>query len=58
MDQIEYTMNDVAQLLKVRPDFALALENVVLKRMVDELTIQNEIQEKPKVTAIGKYKNG
>lgn len=58
MDQIEYTMNDIAQLLKVRPDFALALENVVLKRMVDELTIQNEIQEKPKVTAIGKYKNG
>ena len=58
MNQIEYTMTDIAQLLKVRPDFALALENVVLKRMIEELTTQKNIDDKPKVTAIGKFKNG
>lgn len=51
MDKLEYTSNDIANLIKLRPDFAMALENVVLKRMVEELS-------GTKVTAIGKYKNG
>jgi len=56
MDKIEYTLEDIATLIKLRPDFALALENTALKRMVEELTEQKEIDSKPKVTAIGKYK--
>ena len=58
MDQLEYTIDDIARLIKQRPDFALALEKTVLKRIVEELTAQRDIDAKPKVTAIGKYKNG
>ena len=52
MDKIEFTLQDVQTLVQMNREFALALENVVLKRMVEEL----ENATKSKVTAIGKYK--
>ena len=58
MDKLEYTVDDVSKLIKLRPDFAMALENVVLKRLVEEMMAQKYLNDKPKVTAIGNYKNG
>jgi len=58
MDKLEYTVDDVSKLIKLRPDFAMALENVVLKRLVEEMMAQKYLTDKPKVTAIGNYKNG
>ena len=39
MDKIEFTLQDVQTLVQMNREFALALENVVLKRMIEELEV-------------------
>ena len=39
MDKIEFTLQDVHTLVQMNREFALALENVVLKRMIEELEV-------------------
>tara|TARA_R100001594_G_C3901813_1_gene231060 strand:+ start:378 stop:551 length:174 start_codon:yes stop_codon:yes gene_type:complete len=56
MNQIEYTLEDVQRLIQVNKEFALALENVVLKRMLEQ-SIQDQDQKwnGKKVKAVGTY---
>ena len=56
MNQIEYTLEDVQRLIQVNKEFALALENVVLKRMLEK-SIQDQDQKwnGKKVKAVGTY---
>ena len=41
MQDLEITMADVLALLKVRPDLQVLVENIALKRMVEELSKKN-----------------
>ena len=54
MQKIEYTLGDVQALVQTNREFALALENVVLKRMLEEYKAQKDSQKT--VKAAGTYK--
>ena len=53
MNQIEYTLEDVQRLVQTNREFALALENVVLKRMLEQSVLDKNNGKK--VKAVGTY---
>ena len=40
MDNVDITLGDFVELLKLHPELNMPLQNIALKRMVDELTVK------------------
>ena len=40
MDNVDITLGDFVELLKLHPELNMPLQNIALKRMLDELTVK------------------